>query len=96
MRCRKTASIWLSRALAVLAAILYMAVVVPSIMPRGWPANQQLTVEANGRDPVVLGMHLIITAVPIACIWVGQRKSRAVESVGWACLGVLLLLACVA
>lgn len=95
MRNRKTTIVWLSRILAILGALIYLAVVIPSIMPLGWPANRQLTVEANGRNPFVLGTHIVVIGVTVTCIWVGQRRSQRVEVAGWGLLCGLLVLACV-
>jgi len=93
MRERKAVSVWASRIAAMLLALVYLALVIPSIMPRGWPANRYLTVEADGRDPWLMAGHIGLISVVAACIWLGQRRSRVLEGVGWAVLSFLLLVA---
>jgi len=88
-------SVWISRTIAILAALFYLAVIIPNIMPRGWPANLQLTVEANGRDPYALAMYVGLMSITLACIFIGQRRSRLAEGIGWTVLLGLLVLACV-
>lgn len=83
MRQRRPVSVWTTRIIVVAVGLLYLAVIGPSIMPRGWPTSRQVASDTSGPDPWIVGGHVVVVSLMIVCIWFGQRRSRVVEGLGW-------------
>jgi hypothetical protein len=81
---------WAKRLLAVFLAVMALAVIVPDIAPRGWPESKEAPI---GRDPLVVAIYCGIAASILMLVFVGERRSRALEIFGWALLVLFVVLA---
>jgi hypothetical protein len=90
----KRAVMWVKRVLAVAAALLALAVVIPNIAPRGWPQNREVLRAVSWEpDPLAVTLYVASAAIIVTMIFIGDRRSRIVEWLGWILLAVFVFLA---